>query len=393
LIGPVANRNEMIISVLLSALATAVSAHGAVVSPPPRNAVDKSLPPWNGLVPKYPPSVESMTGWCPVPDKRGKISGQNGQACFWFSNGCAIGCDVCDGSSRGPVPNCGNDPTAPCPAQKNQTGTGRNKVGPNGVVCSESNGKKPTLCDPVLRTVNTGAKCGAENDWYYYSPWRAPGMAPVYDSCGMAGGHKPPQGGFGGIYVNTSHAKLGDLGSKVLPRAPSNTTWLAGNSYEVSWTIEANHGGGYSYRLARADGPLDEAAFGKIPLTFVGQQGLRWRGGKVNGGQEIFFNGTYTKTGTTPSGSMWAKNPVPRNDMHQTGIGFAPPCAAFGMEVGMCSGMKDGQGGAEPTLEIVDRVLIPEDILPGEYVLGWRWDCEESNQIWQSCSDVSIVKE
>ena len=34
------------------------------------------------------------------------------------------------------------------------------------------------------------------------------GAAPVFDSCGMAGGHKPPQGGFGGIYVNTTHAKV-----------------------------------------------------------------------------------------------------------------------------------------------------------------------------------------
>ena len=32
------------------------------------------------------------------------ISGSNGQACFWFSNGCAIGCDECDGSTRGPIP-------------------------------------------------------------------------------------------------------------------------------------------------------------------------------------------------------------------------------------------------------------------------------------------------
>jgi len=27
----------------------------------------------------------------------------------------------------------------------------------------------------------------------------------------------------------------------------------------------------------------------------------------------------------------------------------------------------------------------------GEWVLGWRWDCEESNQVWASCSDVTIV--
>ena len=32
------------------------------------------------------------------------------------------------------------------------------------------------------------AACGAADDYYYYSPWRAPGDAPVYDSCGLAGG-------------------------------------------------------------------------------------------------------------------------------------------------------------------------------------------------------------
>jgi hypothetical protein len=206
-----------------------------------------------GAVPSNPPSVESMTGWCPVPDRNGKVSGQNGQSCFWFSNGwcvpagvrvcpslprvcwaladthgscSAVGCDTCDGNSRGPIPNCGNDPTKPCPAQKTPTGTGRNKVGP-GVACkgAQKSTAKPTMCDPRLRTVNTAATCGGDDDWYYYSPWRAPGAAPVFDSCGMAGGHKPPQGGFGGIYVNTSHAKLGDKGTKVLPKAPSGTTW------------------------------------------------------------------------------------------------------------------------------------------------------------------------
>ena len=41
-------------------------------------------------------------------------------------------------------------------------------------------------------------------------------------------------------------------------------------------------------------------------------------------------------------------------------------------------------------LEIVDRVQIPSDLPEGDYVLGWRWDCEQSNQIWMSCSDVTI---
>eukprot|EP01050_Picozoa_sp_SAG11_P000261 SAG11_NODE_6_length_32111_cov_33.703174_18_plen_72_part_00 len=30
-----------------------------------------------------------------------------------------------------------------------------------------------------------------------------------------------------------------------------------------------------------------------------------------------------------------------------------------------------------PGLEIVDRVEIPADLPAGEWVLGWRWDCEQ----------------
>ena len=44
-------------------------------------------------------------------------------------------------------------------------------------------------------------------------------------------------------------------------------------------------------------------------------------------------------------------------------------------------------------------VLPPGDVAeaqaelpPGEYVVGWRWDCEESSQVWTSCSDVTIKR-
>ena len=47
-----------------------------------------------------------------------------------------------------------------------------------------------TICDPKLRTVNTGVECGSDKDSYYYSPWRAPGSSPVFDACGIAGGTK-----------------------------------------------------------------------------------------------------------------------------------------------------------------------------------------------------------
>ena len=52
--------------------------------------------------------------------------------------------------------------------------------------------------------------------------------------------------------------------------------------------------------------------------------------------------------------------------------------------------MTDGDS-AVLNMEIVDLVHVPATIEPGNYILGWRWDCEQSNQIWSSCSDLTIV--
>jgi hypothetical protein len=40
---------------------------------------------------------------------------------------------------------------------------------------------------------------------------------------------------------------------------------------------------------------------------------------------------------------------------------------------------------------IVDRVIVPSNIQVGDYLLSWRWDSEQSPQIWQNCADVRIV--
>ena len=147
----------------------------------------------------------------------------------WFSNGCAIGCETCDGVTRGPIPSAGSK--------------WRRKFD----VCGAK--AQATVCDPAHRTVNTDVTCGADDDWYYYFPWRAPGSAGVFDSCGMAGGTPHPgpgaHSGFGGHYAKTSHAKQGDLGSETLPKGPASVTWKAGDVVEVAWSVLANHGGGF----------------------------------------------------------------------------------------------------------------------------------------------------
>jgi hypothetical protein len=38
-------------------------------------------------------------------------------------------------------------------------------------------------------------------------------------------------------------------------------------------------------------------------------------------------------------------------------------------------------------LEVVDQVRVPAQLGPGAYVVQWRWDCEESSQVWQNCAE------
>lgn len=39
---------------------------------------------------------------------------------------------------------------------------------------------------------------------------------------------------------------------------------------------------------------------------------------------------------------------------------------------------------------IVDKVRVPK-VPPGDYVVSFRWDSEQTPQVWASCSDVKIV--
>ena len=39
---------------------------------------------------------------------------------------------------------------------------------------------------------------------------------------------------------------------------------------------------------------------------------------------------------------------------------------------------------------VEDDLVVPADAKPGAYILGWRWDCEATSQIWSNCADVTI---
>ena len=149
--------------------------------------------------------------------------------------------------------------TIGCPCSGNGTMSRR----PNWSSCDTPG--KPTNNDPRTRSINRGAVAGSESDVYKFMPWRAPGSAIPADPCGVAGAdqHGIKQTA-GGEYFSTKHAKIGDKGSKVLAPYFSGANWTAGSVVNASWFIQANHAGGYYFRLCPADQPLTEECFQKV---------------------------------------------------------------------------------------------------------------------------------
>ena len=118
-----------------------------------------NLPPWSGG--KHPPT--GVIDPKHAPCTNGSSVCNSGQSTFWFSQGCTIGCPHCTGNGSR-IANFDHCPSASI---------------------------KPTLL-AKYRTANRNSKPGSTQDVFKYNPWRAPGLAPVWDSCGMAGGAPTP---------------------------------------------------------------------------------------------------------------------------------------------------------------------------------------------------------
>ena len=117
----------MMRGLVMLSLPSIAAGHAAMVEPKPRNAADGSSLPWSGPVPDFDPVSRgwptSAGNWCPIGAGGGsstgennsayaqrrlccictasrraaadRLSGANGQSCFWFSQGCSIGCGKC----------------------------------------------------------------------------------------------------------------------------------------------------------------------------------------------------------------------------------------------------------------------------------------------------------
>jgi len=355
-------------SLLLLGLVASCMGHGAMLNPPARNSIDSTIPgnDWGNGTNKT-GHLEKLGVGC--------INGTEhdachpGQAVFWFSQGCTPGCEKCDHNGTR-MPNWDH-----CAATRKEPFA-------------------PTL-DPLYRSANRNATPGSKEDIWKFQPWRSPGLAPVNDPCGMAGG--TPQAAFnGGEYTPTKYAKQGDLGSTTLKPRQTGVTWKRGGVANVSWYIAFNHGGGYSYRLCPATSKLTEECFQANQLEFASDEHVVLF---ANGSKSI--PATVVKSG---GGKGWMVSPVPmpnfvgsvcdKGDGHPCphGCGFSldDTCGWYpGGNTPDAFPNPFGKSNKGKNTAIQDLVHVPM-VPPGDYVIGFRWDCETSSQVWTSCGDITI---
>ena len=147
--------------------------------------------------------------------------------------------------------------------------------------------------------------------------------------------------------------------------------------------------------LCPLESNLTEECFQQTPMPFADSSSLM-----MSNGTMVKLSSTFVSVGTQPVGSTWQMLGIP--DTHHVRPGgegpaedwtFPPPCyepryAEHAPLPGLAEGRCSGQWMNNIT--IYDQLVVPAHLAPGKYVLGLRWDCETSAQIWQSCADVTI---
>lgn len=203
-------------------------------------------------------------------------------------------------------------------------------------------------------------------------------------------------------------ARSGDAAAAPLPVRPP-LLHLCRRLLTGVWCRDGiSHGGGYQYRLCPADQELSEACFQAHPLDFVrDKQAIILRNGT-----HVPITGTFVEDGVLPVGSTWAMLPIPATWLGPRclGDGCEPwestlvegPCRPCPQTPGSdCSRCDNGHNASFPApvpgvteapgVSILDEVHVPSDLPPGDYVLGWRYDCEATAQVWSNCADITLA--
>ena len=94
-----------------------VHGHASLMMPPSRNAIDSELPAWSHG--KHPPTDWIQPYACTCTNGT-EAECNSGQSCFWFSQGCTIGCPFCDGGPSFLLP-LGAEPEEVAPTVRTET--------------------------------------------------------------------------------------------------------------------------------------------------------------------------------------------------------------------------------------------------------------------------------
>lgn len=129
----------------------------------------------------------------------------------------------------------------------------------------------------------------------------------------------------------------------------------------------------------------------RTPLDFADRTWLEFRNGS-----RLEINGLYLTTGTFPAHSMWALNPLP----FPMAGSFSPPCEGKDNRTKANDPIwtwGNASRGAVPAWEassplcegtfpfgvnVIHLLEVPH-VPAGEYVLGMRYDSENTAQVWQ----------
>lgn len=338
-------------ALVLALLSPRIAAHGLMNWPPSRGGE------WN---------TQEGAGWC------------QRNSCAWFNQGCQIGCPKCTGERGQPFK-----------------------------VCETP--MSPTLNDSSLLTY-----VNPPDPLTTYQPWRAPGFAPVVSPCGIAGGwpgHLDPfHGGYPPFKVFPWRWWPFGFDGRQLPQT-RGTRWARGSKQEVSWSISANHGGGYAYRLCPLNADwnvMDEACFQRHHLSFAGER--QWIQFGNDTANRTAIPAVRVTHGTNPTGSMWTRNPIPACSLNTGGEMASPGCdepqfkpplpGLFGFGIARCRSFLPGKGCSQEekdmwharfNFNIIDEIEVPQSLPLGDYLLSFRWDTEQNPQIWTNCADVTII--
>jgi hypothetical protein len=241
-------------------------------------------------------------------------------------------------------------------------------------------------------------------------PWTAPGTAPISSPCGIDGGNIEgcPNGNPGKDGCAAGGYGHGpDARKWYQTRQRFVTEWQAGSEVPIKWGITANHGGGYSFRLCKKPADLmdlTEECFQKGSLEFVGNTSTAiFDLDNLKERTEIPVYGISLPTG------HWRQNPIPACGDASGGafLGLCtkpyqfPPRAnrtRFGIFEQSMAGFSGSAGiGGLPSTSplgkwaVEDKVKVPAALAPGDYVLSYRWDCEQTSQVWNMCADIKVT--